>query len=65
MDRIACLQLYVPWKQNHHMMTSWHGNVFRITGPLWEEFNGHRWIPLTMAIDADFDVFSYVSLKTV
>ena len=30
-----------------HMMTSWNGNVFRVTGLLWGESTGHRWIPLT------------------
>ena len=35
------------------MMTLWDGNIFRITGPLWGEFTGHRWIPLTKAIDAE------------
>ena len=34
------------------MMTSSNGNIFRVTGPLWEEFTGHRWIPLTKASDA-------------
>ena len=29
------------------MMTSSNGNIFRVTGPLWGEFTGHRWIPLT------------------
>ena len=29
------------------MMTSWNGNIFRVTGPLWGESTGHRWIPLT------------------
>ena len=24
-----------------------NGNIFRVTGPLWGEFTGHRWIPLT------------------
>ena len=27
------------------MMTSLNGNGFRVTGPLWEEFISHRWIP--------------------
>ena len=27
------------------MMTSSNGNIFRVTGPLCEEFTGHRWIP--------------------
>ena len=29
------------------MMTSWHGNTSCITGFLWGESIGHRWIPLT------------------
>ena len=29
------------------MMIAWHGNIFCITGPLWGESTGHRWIPLT------------------
>ena len=33
------------------MMTSSTGNIFRVTGPLCGEFNGHRWIPHTKAID--------------
>ena len=34
------------------MMTSSNGNIFCVTGPLWGEFTGHRWIPLTNASDA-------------
>ena len=29
------------------MTISWHGNNFLITGPLWGESTGQRWIPLT------------------
>ena len=29
------------------IVTSWHGNTFRIMSPLWGESTGHRWIPLT------------------
>ena len=29
-----------------HVMTSWHGNCFSITGPLCGESTGHRWNPL-------------------
>ena len=29
----------------------------RYTSPLWGEFTGHRWIPLTKASDTSFDVF--------
>ena len=32
------------------MMTSSNGNIFRVTGPL---FDGHRWIPLIKASDAE------------
>ena len=36
-----------------HMMTSSTGNIFRVTGPLWGESTGRRWIPLKRAIDAE------------
>ena len=36
------------------MMTSSNGNIFCIIGPLWGEFAGDRWIPLTKASDAEF-----------
>ena len=39
------------------MMTSSNGNIFRVTGPLWEEFTGDRWIPLTKASDAELWCF--------
>ena len=35
-----------------YMMTSWNGNIFRVTGPLWGEFTGSRWISHTKARDA-------------
>ena len=38
--------------QNAIIMTSLNGNISRVTGPLWEEFLGHRWIPLTKTSDA-------------
>ena len=34
-------------------MTSHNGKIFRVTGPLWGESTGHRWIPLTKAGDAE------------
>ena len=40
-----------------YMMTSSNGNIFRVTGPLCEEFTDHRWIPLTKAIDAELWCF--------
>ena len=30
-----------------YIVTSSNGNGFRVTGPLWGESTGHRWIPLT------------------
>ena len=44
-DRIQC------------MMTSWNGNIFRITGHLCGEFTGPRWIPHTKASDAELWCF--------
>ena len=41
-----------------YMMTSSNGNIFRVTGSLWVEFPGHRWIPLTKASDAELWFFS-------
>ena len=38
--------------QNAIIMTSSNGNIIRVTGPLWEEFSGHRWISFTKASDA-------------
>ena len=43
-----------------------NGNIFRITGPLWGESTGHRWILLTKASDADLWCFLWsVPEKTV
>ena len=41
------------------MMTSSNGNIFRVTGSLWWESTGHRWIPLTKGqwLWWDFDVY--------
>ena len=39
------------------MMTSSSGNIFRVTGPLCEEFSGFRRIPLTKASDAELWFF--------
>ena len=40
-----------------YMMTSSNGNIFRVTGHLYGEFIGHRWIPLTKASDAELWCF--------
>ena len=42
------------------MMTSSDGNMFRVTGPLCDEFTGDGWIPLTKASDADILMFSLI-----
>ena len=39
------------------MITSLNGNIFRVTGPLWGEFTGHWWIPLTKASNAELWCF--------
>ena len=41
----------------YDMMTSSNGNIFRVTRPLWGEYTGHMWIPLTKASDAEFWCF--------
>ena len=41
----------------HDMMTSSNGNIFRVTGPSWVKFIGHRWISRTKASDAEFWCF--------
>ena len=42
------------------MLTSWHGNVFRITGSLRAEFTGNRWLPsrIKRPVMRTFNVFS-------
>ena len=42
------------------LMTSSNEHIFRLTGPLCGEFNGHRWIPLTKASDAELLMFSLI-----
>ena len=46
-------KLELSW---YPMMTS-NGNIFRVTGPLYREFIGHRWIRLTNASDAELWCF--------
>ena len=68
--RIWIAGRYVAWKShlsqttavplirlvNKCMMPSPNGNIFRVTGPLWGESTGHRWILFTKA--SDTSVFS-------
>ena len=46
-----------------HMMKSSNGNLFHVTGPLCEEFTGHRWIPLRKDSDAELWCFFDQRLK--
>ena len=39
------------------MMTSSNGTIFRVTGHLWGEFTGHRWIPQKKASGAEILCF--------
>ena len=41
--------LHLALNMVSNMMTSSNGNIFRVTGPLWGESAGHRWIPLRKA----------------
>ena len=42
---------------HYNLWTLSHGNVYRITDPLWWEPNGHRWISFTGTINRIIDVF--------
>ena len=46
------------------MMTSSNGNIFRVTGPLWGESTGHRWIPFTKASDTELWCFLLICAWT-
>ena len=52
-------KLYIPVQVDMNMMTSWNGDIFRVTGLLWREFTGHRWIPLTKASDVELCCFFF------
>ena len=41
------------------MMTSSNGNIFSVTGPLYGEFTGDQWIPLTQAIGEKLWYFNW------
>ena len=45
------IQWYVLYF-NDNMMTSSNGNIFRVTGPLWGEFTGHRWTHFRDPLDS-------------
>ena len=56
-SKLACYSSYsvtVVINPSQYMMTSSNGNIFRGTGPIWREFTGHRWIPLTKVSNAEW-----------
>ena len=46
-------------------MTSSNGNIFRVTGPLWGEFSGHRMFSLTKASEAEFWCFLWSATEQI
>ena len=56
----ACL---VPNMWQTTMMTSSNGNIFRVSGPLWGELTGQRWIPHAKASDAELWCFLWSTLE--
>ena len=48
----ALMKWWLDTKKTN-MMTSSNGNIFHITGPLWEEITSHQWRSLTKASDMD------------
>ena len=45
------------------MTSSSNGNIFGVTGHLWGEHTGHRWILLTKAITRSFGIFFAMRLN--
>ena len=60
LKKVGQWSIYLKFKENidhfgglvplHDDVIKW--NFFRVTGPLWGKFTGHRWIPFTKASDA-------------
>ena len=53
----ATVDLTILFLMTVIMMLSSNGNIFRVTGPLWGESNGDRWIPITRSMTQSFEVF--------
>ena len=60
---MAFLLLYNPLWGISLMITSLNWNIFRGTGPLWEESTGYQRIPLTKTSDAEFWSFLWSAPK--
>ena len=56
-NRIAPVLGILAWRMWVKVMTSSNGNIFRVTDPLYWEFTGQRWIPLTKASDPELWCF--------
>ena len=76
-DQVLQHQMYIETtivRLDHHhghlsnmypTMTPTNGNFFHVTGPLWGEFTGHRWISFTKASDTELSralIFSLICL---
>ena len=57
------IRLVCRYNISFRMMTSSNGIIFPVTGPLWGEFTGHRWNPLTKASDAELWCFLWSALE--
>ena len=53
----GCAELEQTASITRDIITSSNENIFRVTGPLSEQFTGHRWIPLTKASNAELWCF--------
>ena len=49
--------LYASTITDYFMMTSSNGKNYGVTGPVWGESTGDRWIPLTKASEAELRCF--------
>ena len=57
---VSIIALNFPYHNNTNtviIMTSSNRNIFHVTGPLWGDSTGHRWIPLTKSSDAELWFF--------
>ena len=50
-------------QSKYFMVTSSNGYIFHVTGPLWGESTGHRWIPLAKTSDAELWCFLWSAPK--
>ena len=57
--RISCIttDTFTPGMMSKVIMMTSSGNIFRVTGYLYWEFTGHRWIPTQRPVTRSLDVF--------